>query len=272
MRAIRVASAALLATVALSLTAPTAALADESAGTAGEGASSAGTGSASTGTEDTAGAGTGSAGTGTSVGATPSGGAQEGGTPVDSAAGVGTPAEAAPVEEPPVEEPPVDGAQEEPTASVVAPPDGTGQNITSFGFSVSPSTVAPGGTVTLKSDACEAPSVTVTSGIFETVTLTEGRAGTATVDVEARIGAEYQVTFDCKGEKGTAALVVAGGSTGTSTGGHDTGAQKGVKAGFGGGAGQLGAVEAATGTALIAGALGGGGVLLLRRRRADGRG
>ncbi|MDT9693366.1 hypothetical protein Q5762_34580 [Streptomyces sp. P9(2023)] len=146
--------------------------------------------------------------------------------------------------------------------------DGTGRNITSFGFSVSPETVAPGGTVTLKSDGCEAPSVTVTSGVFDSVTLKEGRAGTAKVDADAKAGAEYQVTFECKGEKGTATLTIAGGHTTPDT---DTGAHKGVRAGFGGGADAMGATEVVTGTALIAGALGAGGVLLLRRRRADDR-
>ncbi|WP_137992307.1 respiratory nitrate reductase subunit gamma [Streptomyces vilmorinianum] len=173
--------------------------------------------------------------------------------------------------------------------------EGTGNNITSFGFSVSPSTVAPGGTVTLKSDGCEVPTVTVSSGVFDTVTLNEGHAGTATVDADAKVGAEYQVTFDCKGEKGTTPLTIAGGSPGhttggqttggqttggqttggrttggQTTGGHDTGAPKGVKAGFGGGTDALGTTEVVAGSALIAGALG-GGVLLMRRRRADGR-
>ncbi|MFD9031169.1 hypothetical protein ACFVZW_08475 [Streptomyces sp. NPDC059567] len=172
------------------------------------------------------------------------------------------------------------------TAPAALADEGTGGTITSFGFSVSPSTVAPGGTVTLKSDSCEVPSVTVSSGVFDTVTLTEGNTGTATIDVEAKVGAEYQVTFDCKGEKGTAPLVIAGAPTdhstggdstsGQSTGGHETGAQdtgvhKGVKAGFGGGAGELGTAEVVAGTVLIAGALGGAGVLLTRRRRTDGR-
>jgi hypothetical protein len=180
--------------------------------------------------------------------------------------------------------------------------DGAGHTITSFGFSVSPETVAPGGTVTLKSDGCEVPTVTVTSGVFDTVTLEEGRAGTAKVDVDAKAGAEYPVTFDCKGEKGTATLTITGGhhTGGQSTGGHETGghetggqstggghetgghetgghttpdvgAHKGVKAGFGGGADAMGTTEVVAGTALIAGALGAGGVLLLRRRRADDR-
>lgn len=163
--------------------------------------------------------------------------------------------------------------------SEVSGSDGTGSNITSFGFSVSPSTVAPGGTVTLKSDGCEVPTVTVSSGVFVTVTLKEGHPGTATVDADAKVGAEYQVTFECEGEKGTTPLTIAGHSTGghstaghstggQSTGGHDTGAHKGVKAGFGGGAGQLGTAEVVIGTTLIAGALG-GGVLLMRRRGTE---
>ncbi|MBT2442483.1 hypothetical protein J7E93_20700, partial [Streptomyces sp. ISL-36] len=102
--------------------------------------------------------------------------------------------------------------------------DGTGGDITSFGFSVSPETVAPGGTVTLKSDGCEVPSVTVSSGVFDTVTLNEGHAGEATVDLDAKAGAEYVVTFDCKGEKGTTMLTIAD-EPGHSTGGHTTGGQ-----------------------------------------------
>ncbi len=157
------------------------------------------------------------------------------------------------------------------------------QNITSFGFSVTPATVAPGGTVTLTSDGCEVPSVTVTSGVFETVTLNEGRPGTATVDFDAKAGAQYKITFDCKGERGTTTLTIGGGSTGGhtggDTGGHDnatqSGAHKGVKAGYGTAANGadsegLGVTEVVTGVLLIAGALG-AAVVLTRRRDADGR-
>ncbi|MFE5513571.1 hypothetical protein ACFQ9J_23855 [Streptomyces sp. NPDC056529] len=218
--------------------------------------------------------------------------------------------------------------------------EGTGA-VTPFGFSVTPETVAPGGTVTLASEGCEVPSVTVTSGVFDTVTLEEGRPGTATVDFGAKAGARYEITFDCQGERGTAALTVAGdaarehegaatepadGTTGTgntdgTTGGHDTGtgtetygtgtgtetygtgtetetydtgagtdshdtgvgarpdtptgAQKGVKAGYGTAASDaetdgLGTAEVVTGALLIVGALG-SAVVLTRRRAADGR-
>ncbi|MFF1506596.1 hypothetical protein [Streptomyces sp. NPDC058326] len=152
-------------------------------------------------------------------------------------------------------------------------------NITSFGFSVTPATVAPGGTVTLTSDGCETPSVTVTSGVFDTVTLDEGRPGTATVDFDAKAGAQYEITFDCKGERGTTTLTIAQGGTGGKTPEHEKGlppgAQKGVKAGYGTAASGadsegLGTTEVVTGVLLIAGALG-AAVVLTRRRDADGR-
>ncbi|MGW5421925.1 hypothetical protein [Streptomyces sp. NPDC003943] len=156
---------------------------------------------------------------------------------------------------------------------------GSGHDITSFGFSVTPQTVAPGGTVTLKSDGCEVPTVTVTSGVFDTVTLNEGHEGTATVDFDAKAGAQYEITFDCKGERGTTTLTIAadghqdGGRTGThetgthETGAHETGAHKGVKAGFG--AAGVGTTEMVTGGVLIVGALG-AAVVLMRRRENSG--
>ncbi|MER5890589.1 hypothetical protein ABT160_42755 [Streptomyces sp. NPDC001941] len=152
-------------------------------------------------------------------------------------------------------------------AALAAP---TGErDVTSFGFSVTPSTIAPGGTVTLASNGCEVPSVNVSSGVFDTVTLNEGHSATAKVDWDAKRGAQYQVTFDCKGEKGTTTLTIAGGS------GHDdrwdhNDHRRGVKAGLGGANGGLGTTEVLVGSALIAGAL---GVVVVRtRRRADGRG
>ncbi|MEU9855640.1 hypothetical protein [Streptomyces sp. NPDC047974] len=143
-------------------------------------------------------------------------------------------------------------------------------DITSFGFSVTPRTVAPGGTVTLTADGCEVPSVTVTSGVFDTVTLTEGRPGRATVDLDAKAGAEYEIAFDCKGERGTTTLTVTHGTTpppAPVTPAHPTPPHKGVKAGFGGSTGSdaLGAAELAAGAVLIAAAA--GSALVLARRR-----
>ncbi|NUK72464.1 hypothetical protein [Streptomyces lunaelactis] len=104
-------------------------------------------------------------------------------------------------------------------------------NITSFGFTVTPETVAPGGTVTLNATECASPTVLVSSGIFDTVTLAEGHSATAKVDDAATPEAEYDVTFDCKGEKGSIPLSVTGGS-GTDTGtGAETGAETGTGAG-----------------------------------------
>ncbi|MGW6389183.1 hypothetical protein ACWFR1_01475 [Streptomyces sp. NPDC055103] len=159
-------------------------------------------------------------------------------------------------------------------AAPTALAEGNEPNITSFGFSVTPATVAPGGTVTLTSDGCAVPSVTVTSGVFDTVTLSEGRSGTATVDVAAKAGARYEITFDCKGERGTTNLTIGPPAGPVHDPGRDTspGAHKGVKAGFGSEAGAtdegLGATELVTGVLLIAGALG-AAVVLTRRRGAD---
>ncbi|MFE5793860.1 hypothetical protein ACFQ8C_14965 [Streptomyces sp. NPDC056503] len=154
---------------------------------------------------------------------------------------------------------------------------GLDTGITSFGFSVTPRTVAPGGTVTLTSDGCEAPSVTVTSGIFDTVTLAEGRPGRATVDLDAQTGAEYEIAFDCKGERGTTTLTVAHGTTPPPPPAPVTPVKpmpphKGVKAGFGSSTGSdaLGVAELATGAVLIAAATG-AAIALTRRRRRGGR-
>ncbi|WP_329380465.1 hypothetical protein OG625_14980 [Streptomyces sp. NBC_01351] len=144
---------------------------------------------------------------------------------------------------------------------------GTTPNVTSFGFTVSPATVAAGGTVTLNATGCQEPQVKVSSGVFDAVELNEGKSATAKVDVDAKAGAQYEVTFDCKGEKGTTTLTVAGAAT-TKPGGT-TAPDKGVKAGLGGGAGGgLNTSAIAVGSALLAGAVGGG--VLLMRRRADG--
>lgn len=184
------------------------------------------------------------------------------------------------------------------TAGPAALADEGAGAVTSFGFSVTPAAVAPGGTVTLASEGCEVPSVTVTSGVFDAVTLQEGRPGTATVDADAETGAEYEITFDCEGERGTTTLTVSGGEprehdavpvdppdlaeteTETHTDtyadpGTHTGAQKGVKAGYGTAASGaesdgLGTAEVVTGALLIVGALG-SAVVLTRRRTADGR-
>ncbi|MFD4137722.1 hypothetical protein [Streptomyces sp. NPDC058572] len=95
---------------------------------------------------------------------------------------------------------PVAAADDEVEASAVMP----------FGFGVSPQRVAPGGTLTLTVTRCAAPAATVTSALFDTVTLTDGKPGKAPVNADAKAGGEYQVSFDCKGEKGSTSVIIAG--------------------------------------------------------------
>ncbi|MFI0236121.1 hypothetical protein [Streptomyces sp. NPDC016845] len=128
---------------------------------------------------------------------------------------------------------------------------GTEPNVTSFGFTVSPSTVAAGGTVTLSSTECEVPTVRVTAPVFDDTELEEGHSATAEVYPDAKPGAQYEVTFDCDGEKGTTTLTIATGD------GHSSpGVDHGVKAGVGGSAGGTDPALLVGGAALIAGALG----------------
>ncbi|MEY9962221.1 plastocyanin [Streptacidiphilus sp. MAP12-16] len=139
--------------------------------------------------------------------------------------------------------------------------EGGGGTITSFGFTVSPGTVAPGGTVTLNATGCEVPSVTVSSGVFDTVTLNEGHSATATVDSTAKPGAQYTVTFSCNGQTGTTELTISS-TTPSTTPAAPLGP---VRTGIGGSITRLDSVESAGGAALLAAAAL-GGTFALRRR------
>ncbi|WP_129837831.1 hypothetical protein [Streptomyces sp. RFCAC02] len=82
---------------------------------------------------------------------------------------------------------------------------------TAFGFSVSPAAVRPGGTVTLTVTGCTEAGAYAESAVFDRINL--GAAGqtqsaSTTVDTDARIGAEYDVTFTCGTESGTAPLSI----------------------------------------------------------------
>ncbi|MBT2407904.1 MULTISPECIES: hypothetical protein [unclassified Streptomyces] len=87
------------------------------------------------------------------------------------------------------------------------------QPITSFGFSITPSTVAPGGQVALSVSGCNAAFSTASSGVFDTVSIARGQTVRVTVDRDARRGAVYSVSFTCNGETGSADLTIAGGTT-----------------------------------------------------------
>jgi hypothetical protein len=127
--------------------------------------------------------------------------------------------------------------------------------------SVSPSSVAPGGTVSLALRGCNTQTGSVTSTAFGTVSLRQGNAqtthlfGTAIVSQNARAGT-HPVTFTCgtSGPTATVRLTVVPGP---------------ARGGIGGSFGRLTTAEVAIGGALVASALGGGYWVL--RRRAEPR-
>ncbi|MEU1037996.1 hypothetical protein ACFYP4_11335 [Streptomyces sp. NPDC005551] len=144
------------------------------------------------------------------------------------------------------------------------------RDITPFGFSVQPSTVAAGGQVTLllrRDGGCKG-NATVSSGVFDTVTIPHRQSSaTATVDRDAKPGAVYQVTFTCDGVSGHTDLGIAAG--------HPDGPSRplapvhqGVKAGIGGSVAGFDVQQIGLGAALIAGSV--GAAWYVSRRRATG--
>jgi hypothetical protein len=148
----------------------------------------------------------------------------------------------------------------------------SGGYITPFGFTVLPSTVAPGGRVTLWLDrddgGCKA-AATVRSAVFDTVTIPRGHSrATAVVDRDARPGATYRVTFTCNGASGSTDLAISGGR-------HVGRApvpvpDRGVKAGVGGTFAGFDLKELGLGAALVAGSLGTAYHFSRRRTEEDG--
>ncbi|MEU4165477.1 hypothetical protein AB0F46_01145 [Streptomyces sp. NPDC026665] len=141
--------------------------------------------------------------------------------------------------------------------------------ITPFAFSVQPSTVAAGGQVSLllKRDGQCRGTATVTSGVFDTVSIPPGQSSaTTTVDWDARPGAVYDVTFSCGGASGSTGLTIAGGRPVTPT---PVPLQRGVRAGVGGSAGGFDIKQIGMGAALIAGSVGAAWYLSRRRTSSD---
>lgn len=156
------------------------------------------------------------------------------------------------------------------TAPEAVASDGTGNNITSFGFSVLPTTIAAGGHVTLSVTGCN-QSATVSSGVFDPVTIPRGRgSATAMVDWDAKPGAVYDVTFQCGHETGIADLAIATGRTNPTPAPVPVPVPvpQGVQAGEGGSIAGFDLKEIGLGAALIAGSLG-TAWYLTRRRAAD---
>ncbi|MDX3666905.1 hypothetical protein [Streptomyces europaeiscabiei] len=125
-------------------------------------------------------------------------------------------------------------------------------DITSFGFGVVPSTIAAGGQVTLRVDGCH-HRTTVSSGVFDTVTIPRGRSvATADVDWDARPGTVYEVTFQCGDESGRTDLTIASSRPPHHPTHHPTG---GSHAGAGGTVAGFDLHEIGLGAALVAGSL-----------------
>lgn len=153
-----------------------------------------------------------------------------------------------------------------PSPSASSGSGGTMSNVTPFAFQLSPTTLAPGGTLALGVTGCDAGSATASSGIFNTVNLpntgTKGEyVGATSIDATAKPGAQYTVTFTCGSSSGTTTLTVTGGTTTTPT----TMPNGAVKAGLGGTAHGRDTTEILAGTALAAAGLAGGLVLMRRR-------
>ncbi|MFE3741825.1 hypothetical protein [Streptomyces sp. NPDC059134] len=157
--------------------------------------------------------------------------------------------------------------------ALTAPPAGAvvhGGN-TPFGFTVTPSTVAPGGRVTLGVTNC-ATSATASSAVFDTVTIPSGRTAAATVDWDAKRGAVYQVSFSCNGTTGRTNLTVAAAAatpTRAPTVSTTSVTPSGVRGGLGGSVGGVGTGELAAGAALVVAGL--AGALRTARRRTEDR-
>ncbi|GGS77015.1 MULTISPECIES: hypothetical protein [Streptomyces] len=175
----------------------------------------------------------------------------------------------------------------------VAGAAGQGGGSAPFGFAVRPSTIAPGGEVTLEVDreggGCKGPA-TVSAPVFDPVTIHPGHTSArAVVDWDAKPGAVHQVLFRCDGATGTASLTIAGGVPTQSPtpppstiappppppehpghGEHPGHPQKGVHAGEGGTAAGFGLRNIGLGAALVVGSVGAAYHFSRRRSGTDG--
>ncbi|WP_329236579.1 hypothetical protein OG488_34940 [Streptomyces sp. NBC_01460] len=154
------------------------------------------------------------------------------------------------------------------TASAASADVLTGGTSTSFTPTITPSTVAPGGRVTLGAMGCTTDA-TAFSGVFDTTTIPSGRSATATVDSDARRGAVYEVTFRCGTTTRSANLTITSGATSTPTTApttSSTASPSGVLGGLGGSVDTMDPAEIAAGSALVAVASAGAFYVLRKRR------
>ncbi|MFD5317429.1 hypothetical protein [Streptomyces sp. NPDC127098] len=112
-----------------------------------------------------------------------------------------------------------------------------------FGFSLSPQSVTPGGAVDLTVTGCTEFEATAESAVFDRVTLGmpgETQSARTTVDAEARVGARFTVTFACGAETGSTTLTIVSPTaspspTASTTTSSTTLPTRGAQAGVGGG-------------------------------------
>jgi hypothetical protein len=154
------------------------------------------------------------------------------------------------------------------TACTSAVANDDGGSLSSFGYNLQPTTIEPGGRLTLPVRGC-GENATVFSGVFDTVTVPRGRdSATTTVDWNARPGTTYDVTFQCGRRFGHRNLAIAaghGGERDENRYGNQYGEgererpgyeRHGVHAGLGGSIGGFDLKEIGLGASLIAGTLG----------------
>ncbi|MET8329401.1 hypothetical protein [Streptomyces sp. NPDC005181] len=130
---------------------------------------------------------------------------------------------------------------------------------------VAPSVVAPGGQVTLAARGCS-KAATVSSGVFDSVTLPSGGTAATTVDWDAKPGAAYEVTFICNTSPTSTAKVSLRISAATPTPTSSTAiAPHSVQGGLGG-INRMSSAEVVGATALAVVAAT-GAVFVVRRRK-----
>ncbi|MDT9693622.1 hypothetical protein Q5762_35955 [Streptomyces sp. P9(2023)] len=138
-------------------------------------------------------------------------------------------------------------------------------------FVVTPSLVAPGGRVTLTAPGC-ASTATASAGVFDTVTIAPGSSATALVDLDAKRGAVYTVTFRCTGGITDTVNLTISGTTATPTASSTVlTTPRGVRGGVGGSVEGVGTGTLAAGAGLVAVAVA-GTVFVVRRRSQLDRG
>jgi hypothetical protein len=102
-------------------------------------------------------------------------------------------------------------------ADSVTAPGVLGGPIASFGFSVTPSSAAPGATVTLRATGCATQPTAGAPELFAAAPLSRqdgaGQSARVTLPAGAAPGTRHEVTFTCGTERGTTPLTIVPRST-----------------------------------------------------------